>query len=98
MALLAVADPVMRFTSLVVNDTNDPFEAVLHLRSAAGLVVRAGTPGEVFVAVHVAAAARTDSVHEALALAVSVGPLVELNPASKSAGVGAVSAVEPALI
>jgi hypothetical protein len=96
--LLAVADPVTRFTSLVVSEINDPFEAVLHLRSAAGFVVRAGAPGEVFVAVHVAAVARRESVHAALALTVSVGPVVALNPASKSAGVGAVSAVEPALI
>jgi hypothetical protein len=96
--LLAVADPVTRFASLVVNELNDPFDAVLHLRSAAGLVVRAGAPGDVFVAVHVAAAARNDSVQAALALTVTVGPVVAFNPASKSAGVGAVSAVEPALI
>jgi len=97
-ALLAVAAPVTRFTSIVVSAIKDPFEAVLHMRSAAGLVVRAGAPGDVFVAVHVAAAARRLSVHEAFALTVSVGPVVALNPASKSVGFGAVSGVETALI
>jgi hypothetical protein len=97
-ALLAVAAPVTRLTSLVDNAANVPFEPVLHLRSAAGLLVRAGAPGEVFVAVHVAAAARRLSVHDALALTVSVGPVVALNPTSKSAGVGAVNGVEPAAI
>jgi hypothetical protein len=97
-ALLAVADPVTRLASPVVNAANVPFEAVLHLRSAAGLLVRAGAPGEVFVAVHVAAAARRLSVHDALALTVSVGPVVALNPASKSVGVGAVNGVEAAAI
>jgi hypothetical protein len=52
----------------------------------------------VFVAVQVAATARRLSVHDALALTVRVGPDVELNPASKSAGTGAVSGVETALI
>jgi hypothetical protein len=84
-ALLAVADPVTRLTSVVVSAAKDPFEAVLHLRSAAGLLARAGAPGEVFVAVHVAAAARRWSVHAALALTVKVGPVVALKPASKSA-------------
>jgi glyoxylate carboligase len=95
-ALLAVADPVNKVTSPVVNAAKVPFEAVLHLRSAAGLLVRAGAPGEVFVAVHVAAAARRLSVHDALALTVSVGPVVALKPASKSAGVGAVNGVDAA--
>jgi len=71
---------------------------VLHWRSAAGLLARAGAPGEVFVAVHVAAAACTWRVHEALALTVKVGPVVALNPASKSAGVGAINGVETAVI
>jgi hypothetical protein len=60
-------------------------------------LARAGAPGEVFVAVQVAAAARRLSVHDALALTVRVGPEVALNPASKSAGTGAVSGVETAL-
>jgi hypothetical protein len=89
---------VTRFTSVVVSATKDPPEAVLHLRSAAGLLARAGAPGEVFVAVHVAAAACRWTVHEALALTVRVGPVVALNPASKSAGVGAVNGVEAAVI
>jgi hypothetical protein len=96
-ALLAVADPATRLTSLVVREVNAPFDAVLHLRSAAGLVVRAGAPGEVFVAVQSAEAARRCRVHAALALTVKIGPVVALRPASKSAGVGAVRAVEPAL-
>jgi hypothetical protein len=50
------------------------------------------------VAVHVAATARRLSVQDALALTVRVGPEVALNPASKSAGTGAVSDVETALI
>jgi hypothetical protein len=37
------------------------------------------------------------SVQAAFALTVSDGPVVELNPASKSVGVGAVSVVDPAL-
>jgi hypothetical protein len=52
----------------------------------------------VFVAVQVAAAARRLSVHDAFALTVRVGPEVALNPASKSAGTGAVSGVETAVI
>jgi hypothetical protein len=96
--LLAVAEPVTRFASLVVSAANAPFEDVLHFRSAAGLLVRAGAPGEVFVAVQRAAAERMLSVQAAFALIVSVGPPVVLKPASKSAGVGAVSAVEPGLI
>jgi hypothetical protein len=96
--LLAVAAPLTRVASLVVNATKVPFDAVLHFRSAAGLLIRAGAPGEVLVAVHVAVAARRLSVHAALALTVRVGPLVALNPASKSAGTGAVSAVETAVI
>jgi hypothetical protein len=70
---------------------------VLHFKSAAGFVVRAGAPGEVFVAVQSAEDARTWSVHAALALTVNDGPVVELKPASKSVGVGALSAVDPAL-
>jgi hypothetical protein len=97
-ALLAVAVPVTSVTSLVVRAAKGPVESLLHLRSAAGLLVRAGAPGEVFVAVQVAAAARRLNVHDALALTVRVGPEVELNPASKSAGSGAVSGVETALI
>jgi hypothetical protein len=50
------------------------------------------------VAVHTADDARILSVQAALALTVNVGPVVELKPASKSAGVGAVRDVEPALI
>jgi hypothetical protein len=96
-ALLAVADPVSRVTSPVVKAEKAPFDAVLHFRSAAGLVVRAGAPGAVFVAVQSAEAARRWRVQGALALTVSVGPVVALSPASKSVGVGAVRAVEPAL-
>jgi hypothetical protein len=73
-------------------------DAVLHLRSPAGFVVRAGAPGEVFVAAQNVAAERRLSVHAAFALTVSVGPVVELKPASKSEVVGAVRAVEPAAI
>jgi hypothetical protein len=62
------------------------------------LVVRAGALGDVLVAVQNVADDRTRSVHGAFALTVSVGPVVVLNPASKSAVVGAVSAVEPAVI
>jgi hypothetical protein len=97
-ALLAVAEPPTSSTSVVVRAVNVPFDAVLHFKSAAGLVVRAGAPGEVLVAVQSAAAARTSSVHAAFALTVSDGPVVEFNPASKSEGVGAVSVVDPALI
>jgi hypothetical protein len=96
-ALLAVAEPVTRLTSLVVSAVKAPFEAVLHFRSAAGLVTRAGAPGDVFVAVQNAAEARKWSVHAALALTVKVGPVVALKPASKSAGVGAARVVEPVL-
>jgi hypothetical protein len=97
-ALLAVAVPVTSVTSLVVSATKGPVESLLHVRSPAGLLARAGAPGEVFVAVQVAATARRLRVHDALALTVSVGPEVALNPASKSAGMGAVSGVETALI
>jgi hypothetical protein len=93
-----VAAPVTRFTSLVVSALKAPFDAVLHIKSAAGLFVRAGAPADVLVAVQTAVDARRCSVHEAFALTVKVGPVVELNPASKSAGVGAVRAVEAALI
>jgi len=96
-ALLAVAEPPTSKTSVVVRALNVPFDAVLHFKSAAGLVVRAGAPGEVLVAVQSAADARMWSVQAAFALTVSNGPVVELNPASKSVGVGAVSAVDPAL-
>ncbi len=96
-ALLAVAAPLMRVASVVVIPTNVPFEAVLHVRSVDGLVVLAGAPGDVFVAVQKPLDARVESVQGALALTVNVGPVVALNPASKSAGVGAVSGVDPAL-
>lgn len=96
-ALLAVAEPPASRTSVVARALKVPFDAVLHFKSAAGLVVRAGAPGEVLVAVQRAADARMWSVQAAFALTVSDGPVVELNPASKSAGVGAVSAVDPAL-
>jgi hypothetical protein len=52
----------------------------------------------VLTAVHNAADARTWSVQAAFALTVIAGPVVDLKPASKSAGVGAVSAVDDALI
>jgi hypothetical protein len=52
----------------------------------------------VLTAVHNAADARTWSVQAAFALTVIAGPVVDLKPASKSAGVGAVSAVDAALI
>jgi hypothetical protein len=96
-ALLAVAAPLTRVASVVVIPTNVPFEAVLHVRSLAGLVVRAGAPGEVFVAVQKPLDARVETVQGALALTVNVGPVVALNPASKSSAVGAVSEVDPAL-
>src|SRR5207244_8333947 len=75
-----------------------PPDPRLHWRSVAGLFARAGAPGDVLVAVHTAEAALMWSVHAALALTVSVGPVVALNPSSKSEGVGAIRAVEPALI
>jgi hypothetical protein len=62
------------------------------------LVVRAGAPGEVLVALQYVAAERRYKFHEAFALTVIVGPVVAFKPASKSVGVGVVSAVEPALI
>jgi len=93
----AVAPPVTRLAFEVVNATNGPPGLVLHNKSAAGLSVRAGAPGEVFVAVHSAVEDRRLSAHDAFALIVSVGPVVELRPASKSAVVGAVSEVEDAL-
>lgn len=94
---MAVAVPVNILASLVVRAEKAPFEARLHLRSPAGLLVRAGAPGAVFVAVHTAEDARRWSLQAAFALTVSVGPVVALKPASKSAVVGAVSAVEPVL-
>jgi len=97
-AVLAVAAPLTRLASVVVSAEKLPPDAVLHFRSPAGLLARAGAPGEVFVAVHTALAARTLRLHGAFALTVSVGPAVELNPASKSAGLGAVSGVDPAVI
>ena len=96
--MLAVAVPEARLTSLVVSATNGPPALVLHLRSPAGLFVRAGAPGDVFVALHSAVEDLMYSLHAALALMVSVGPVVELNPASKSVAVGAVSIVEVAVI
>jgi hypothetical protein len=62
------------------------------------LVVRAGAPGEVFVAVQSAAADRMWRVQAAFELTVRVGPVVALKPASKSVGVGVVRAVEAAVI
>jgi hypothetical protein len=50
--LLAVAEPPTRRTSVVVSALKGPFDALLHFKSPAGLVVRAGAPGEVLVAVH----------------------------------------------
>src|SRR5437773_11693506 len=88
----------MRLASLVVRAAKDPLGAVDHMRSAAGLFARAGSPGEVLVALQTAVAARMCSVHGALALILSDGPAVALVLASKSSGVGAVSDVEPALI
>jgi hypothetical protein len=96
--LLAVAAPVTRLASLVVRALKIPFELVLHLRSPVGFVVRAGAPGEVLVADQRAAVERTCKVHGAFALTVNVGPVVALNPASKSAVVGAERDVEPAAI
>ena len=96
--MLAVAAPMTKVTSLVERALNVPLEVVLQLRSPAGLVVRAGAPGEVFVADQKAAVERTCSVQGAFALTVNVGPVVELNPASKSAVLGAERDVEPALI
>jgi hypothetical protein len=97
-APLAVAAPVTSEASLVVRARNVPFDAVLHVRSPAGLVVRAGAPGEVFVAAQNVAVERRLNVHPAFALTVNVGPVVALKPASKSVGVGAVRAVDPAPI
>jgi hypothetical protein len=95
--LPAVAEPETRVASAVLSALKLPPWLVLQRRSAAGLFARAGAPGEVFVPDQSALEARTANVHGALALTVKVGPVVELNPASKSVGVGAVRAVEPAL-
>jgi len=95
--VLAVAVPEARVASVVVSWTNGPPGLVLHLRSPAGLLARAGAPGDVVIAVHTAVDDLTWSLQAALALTVSVGPVVELIPASKSAAVGAVSVVEVAL-
>jgi hypothetical protein len=96
--LLAVAGPATRLASLVVSALKVPPELVLQLRSPAGLLAHAGAPGEVFVAPQKAAVERRCRVHGAFALTVNVGPVVALNPASKSAVVGAERDVEPALI
>jgi hypothetical protein len=82
----------------VVSATKVPLALVLHLRSPSGLFVRAATDPEVLVALQVADAARTDSVHDEFALTVSNGPLVVLKPAVKSAAVGAGKAVVVELI
>jgi hypothetical protein len=97
LALLAVAEPLMSTASVVESALKPLPDTVLQCRSAAGLFVRAGAPGDVLVAVQEAADARTCNVHPAFALTVTVGPVVEFRPASKSAVVGAVSAVDPAL-
>jgi hypothetical protein len=81
-ALLAVAEPTTNVTSVVVRGVNVPFDAVLHFKSAAGLVVRAGAPADVLVAVQNAADARTWRVQAAFALTVIAGPVVALKPAS----------------
>jgi hypothetical protein len=96
--LLAVAAALTRVASLLVRAANVPFEAVAHLRSVAGLFARAGAPGDVVVAAQLAVDERMCSTQAALALMVSVGPVVALKPASKSEGVGDVSAVDAALI
>src|SRR6185295_7988094 len=70
-----------------------PPAAVLHCKSAAGLLARAATPGCVFVAVQVAAPAAMRSVHDRFAFTVVVGPLSATKPASYAAVVGAVNAV-----
>jgi hypothetical protein len=98
LALLAVAVPEARLTSLVVRATNGPAALVLQRRSATGLLVRAGAPGDVFVALHTAVVDLRYSLQAEFALIVSVGPVVRLNPASKSVGVGAAREVEVALI
>jgi hypothetical protein len=96
--LLAVAAPVVKLMALVVSALNGPVETLLHFRSPAGLVARAGAPGDVFVAVQNVAPERMLRVNAAFALTVRVGPVVELKPASKSAGVGGVSAVDAGFI
>jgi len=96
--LLAVAVALTSETSAVVSATNGPPDALAHFRSAAGLFARAGAPGEVLVAVQSAVDARIYSVQEEFELTVRVGPVVAFRPASKSADVGVVSAVELALI
>jgi hypothetical protein len=96
--LLAVAFAFTRGTSAVVSAAKGPPETLAHFRSAAGLFTRAGAPGEVLVAVHTAVDARMYSLQAEFELTVSVGPVVAFRPASKSAEVGVVSAVEFALI
>jgi hypothetical protein len=95
--LLAVAGPPKRLASDVVSARKVPAAVVLQLRSPAGLLARAGTPGDVFTAVQRLEPARRLSVHAAFALTVNVGPVVALKPASKSAGVGVLRDVDAAL-
>jgi hypothetical protein len=96
--LLAVAFAFARATSAVVRAAKGPPDTLDHFRSAAGLLTRAGAPGEVFVAVHTAVDARMYSLQAEFELTVRVGPVVAFRPASKSADVGGVSAVELAVI
>src|SRR2546425_5714606 len=78
----AGAAPLTAVTGTVVSAVNGPPAAVLHSRSAAGLLGRAATPGWVLVAVHVGAAALSWSRQGRFELTIAVGPWFATNPAS----------------
>ena len=73
--------PEATVTGVVVNGVNVPVEVVDHVRSAAGLVARAGSDC-VLIAVHVAVFALIARVHGAFDWIVAVGPVVAAKPAS----------------
>jgi hypothetical protein len=59
---------------------NVPPDDRLHVKSEAGLLAHAETPGELFVADHTDVAARACNVQELFAFTVSVGPVVAPYP------------------
>jgi hypothetical protein len=86
--------PLASRESVVDNAENAPFAVALHLRSPAGLFARANGPD----ADQTALLARICTDHGPFDATVSVGPVLELTPAVKSAGVGFVSEVVVELI
>jgi hypothetical protein len=88
------AAPLLIVASLVETAEKTPFDAMLHLRSAVGLLTLANGPD----ADHTGVAARIWIDHGPFDAIVSVGPVLELKPAVKSAGVGLVRIVEVELI